>query len=583
MRHEQHEHEQHEHDESTQSTGTMSTPKPLNEVHTTALKTQVISGIAPATTEVMGTTEALDAEQTTSDVTKFLNKPGLMNDEEEMKELIQKHASEIAIQEDEDIQLKGKPKTVDIRVVMQMLQSIKLDLQQGNQAQSCEGHKQIRQMEDKLEEINKKYSMLVRDVEVGKAKHKMLAGTVSRMSQTIIELQNKLEIQEINAGKRSVILSGFEGSTKIKECKSQLHSFFEEVLGIEVTIEDLYFIGSQEPRDIVIIFLSSNHKRLIFQNIEKMKGYVNAHGKKYRFRDLLTQKQYEKQNQVKRITKWMEQQEAVDQKDVTTQKGKIYIGDQQYTKQVHPPDPTKVLQMPIENLNKVMSMKVDIGDETTVQGNSFQAFSACVDNYEQIQNIYMQIRLNNADARHIVCAWSIPGIKYYEANDGCDDEDHGMSAKILDLMLRNNITHRALYVVRHVGEKLNKNRISAYVEAASGVVEKYPYNPLTKKQQKIVEMYPTEDPQIKEKMTYAGAVKSPPKTLNPNNVANTRGKGRGNAQRGRPWNRKGGWKRGDNKREPAKKYIPRARGDTAHTTGTQPDEITEDMEQESAD
>ena len=99
----------------------------------------------------------------------------------------------------------------------------------------------------------------------------------------------------------------------------------------------------------------------------------------------------------------------------------------------------------------------------------------------------MKIRLNHADARHIVCAWSVPGTKKYMTIDGCDDDDHGCSQPIIELLKANKMTNRAIFVVRKCGKKLNEKRIPAYVDAAAAVIKKFPKNTVTGELQSITE------------------------------------------------------------------------------------------------
>ena len=178
---------------------------------------------------------------------------------------------------------KEQPQTVDIRVVVQMLEELKEQVKT----------EKYTKMEEKMQKMEKGWMDVNSKVNVCDAKQQMIARTMAHLKQTVDDLQSKLEVMDINSGKRTVVLAGFEADSKIPNCKEQLYEFFSEVMEIEVTIEDLYFIGQNNPRDIVIIMLSNNHKRAIFRNIDRIKNLTNSQGKRYIFRDLLTQNQLE--------------------------------------------------------------------------------------------------------------------------------------------------------------------------------------------------------------------------------------------------------------------------------------------------
>ena len=191
----------------------------------------------------------------------------------------------------------------------------------------------------------------------------MIIDVVSGVSDQVKEVQSRIEYMDMNTNKKAVILSGFEASEKRGICYRQLQSFFAEQMCIQVVIEDFYKIGSATPPDIVITLLSNTHKRQIFQNIDRIKNLVNSHGKKYYFRDLLTPKQNEKRKKGQYIADSESTKQLVDQEEISTGGGQIYIGDKKYVKKIQEPDPTKLLRLSISELNEIM--KTDIQKKLT--------------------------------------------------------------------------------------------------------------------------------------------------------------------------------------------------------------------------
>ena len=130
-------------------------------------------------------------------------------------------------------------------------------------------------------------------------------------------------------------------------------------MDVEIEIEDHFYIGSNEPKDAVLILKSQNDKRKMFQNADKLGDIVNENGRKYILRDYKIQKTTELSQKMQGIIEDMNQNvDDVDQEEVFIETGAIHVGDGVYQKQVVPPDPTKVLQLPMEKLDQIMTMKL---------------------------------------------------------------------------------------------------------------------------------------------------------------------------------------------------------------------------------
>ena len=291
----------------------------------------------------------------------------------------------------------------------------------------------------------------------------MMIGMMSKINDKMDELSKKFEMLEVDAAKKSVILSNFEAEENKKHCRYQLMSFFTEEIGIQVEIEEFYFIGNNEPRDIVINFLSANHKRLLFQNVRNIAHLRNSHGKKYTFRDYMTTKQNELRKTGDRIAEVVSEREPVMREDVIMDRGEIYIGTDKYEKKVSAPDPTKVLQLPLRKLNEIMSTEVQRAHVYQEKGNTFTAYTVCTNSIQEVQDAYMKIRLNHPEARHIVAAWNIPAQQDYDNADGCDDDEHGIANVLVKCLKKNEISHRAVYIVRNCGERMYGRRAPAYL------------------------------------------------------------------------------------------------------------------------
>ena len=195
-----------------------------------------------------------------------------------------------------------------------------------------------------------------------------------------------------------------------------------------------------------------------------------------------------------------------------------------------------------------------------VEQNKFVAYSLCTRNHNTVQDAYMQIRLNHAEARHIVCAWNIPDKNDYESIGWCDDEEYGAGKAVAEILEKNNVIHRVVFIVRNCGIKLKNRRIPSYVTMVTNLVQQYPDNPIAKKQQYI------STDQDKENT----ADDAPPKTYAKAAISRPlrkdypiqRGRGRGRTRRGQG-GRGGMYGRGlkthtnNQDMKPVETYIPR--------------------------
>ena len=456
----------------------------------------------------------------------------------------------------------GNHKVMDVRTVIQMFEELKVDISEKiKNVQAKEQNStatRIQEMERKLR--------------VGEAKERMIIGTMSRMQDLIGELQRKNENVEAQNAKKMVILSGFEGSQKKHVFVQQLHEFIQDEIGVKTKIEDVFFIGQGQPREVVIQFNSVTDKRDLFQNKHRIKNLVNAHGQKYFFREYRMQKQAEVKRRFQEMSDDMAEEEPVDRKDVVLKGSQIIVGEEYYVKKVVPPDPTKVLQLSMPELNRIIGSKVHAGPVLDHKGNRFTTYSIDTNSFDHIETVYMKLRLDHAAERHIVCAWNIPGKDKFHCEDGCDDDEYGAAAAMLGVLKQNKIVNRAVFIARKCGEKLGKERLACYTQLTRAVIKARPSNELSgevhhvakedENQELVEEPRVSNNPifdQLPKRMTFAGAVKNQEKQVSRKEPSRGRGAWRRGWGRGTRGGRRG---RGvgntaTNTTESKRTYIPR--------------------------
>ena len=209
------------------------------------------------------------------------------------------------------------------------------------------------------QKMNEELQKMKNEVDSLKRRNHLLCGQVSRMTQTIGDLQEKIEKIEINAGKRMVVLSGFYGHKKKYVCLKQLDDFFEKQMKIDVFVEDVFPMGDFNPPNLVITFQSMEDKRLLFRHIERIKKLENKDGQRLYFKDFLPAQINERNKREKDIL-WDNKRKPPSEriKDMAIGKNGLSANKRLYQKKVLPPDPCAMIKMPIKEIEDVLKLGV---------------------------------------------------------------------------------------------------------------------------------------------------------------------------------------------------------------------------------
>ena len=105
------------------------------------------------------------------------------------------------------------PQAMDTLAVMKMFVEIRGEIKDaGDRLQILEeGHAAEAETSKSTSNLQEK---LKKEVETLKKRNMLLSGQVCRLTQTMTELQNKIEKMEINSAKKMVVLSRFYASSK---------------------------------------------------------------------------------------------------------------------------------------------------------------------------------------------------------------------------------------------------------------------------------------------------------------------------------------------------------------------------------
>ena len=134
-----------------------------------------------------------------------------------------------------------------------------------------------------------------------------------------------------------------------------------------------------------------------------------------------------------------------------------------------------------------MSEKLTQGDQVIQDGNIFTGFTAAVSNHRQIRELYIKMKLCFPAAKHILCAYWIPGSEPHYNMDFCDDGETGSRRFLLDILKKHNMNTRVVFVTRqNAVSKIGTNRHECYVQAAKSAILKGGYNKILQLSQQLL-------------------------------------------------------------------------------------------------
>ena len=334
-----------------------------------------------------------------------------------------------------------------------------------------------------VELLQDKVKKLEDEKEENKLRIKLMSGTIQHMHQVINDLSRKVESLEVANTRKQIIISGLEiDSTKKSDIICEIESFILQEINLVVKVDDAYALGA----NYVVSFQTQQEKFLVLQNKEQLKGLLNNKDKPFYINDYFPQITNEKKRRERDIIKWNKQRQAGDRANIEYEKGQFKVDGKTYTKAVKEPQPDEVLDLSIQEYDKIEAMKIEGPYRLQEQDSIFYAYTAAVTTHMEVQNFYLCVRLKHMKARHVICAYQIQHDEFHTACDGCDDQEPGATRPILYEMRNSAIENRAFYVARYCGsQKLGAKRHDCYLNAAKLVLERNPHNKYLKIDQKF--------------------------------------------------------------------------------------------------
>ena len=308
---------------------------------------------------------------------------------------------------------------------------------------------------------------------------------MDRFEVAMKDVTQRLDNLELNNAKRAVVLTGYHTEGNRDEVLSQLYEFLSTQLHLSnITIDDFFTMGIVSPKPVVMYFQNMEDKRVIMQMKSCLKD--SPTGNNCFINDYLPASMQEKRRREKDIRTVNSKKQGENKVEIKKVKGQLSLQGNIYRKCVTTPLPSQLIQIEPQDITRILKIPTIRGQDVVKNGSIFSAYTACVSDHQEIRDLYIKLKLIQPDARHIVCAYYLPGEPEYNNCDYCDDEEHGAGRAVLELLKRQNLSNRTVFIARkYGGTKLGPERLTCYTEAAINAIQKAPHNTITDEQQEI--------------------------------------------------------------------------------------------------
>ena len=391
-----------------------------------------------------------------------------------------------------DTALLPNPKTVTLEMVYAMFQRLEQKVDALSQRQISEEKEKevcesaLQHVDSILDPVVAENKNLKGEILHIKQQNRVLTDVVTKLSENIVDIQQKIEGLDIVNAKKCATISNFYTGKDKQERLDDLYNFFLDYLQVEIGIDEVAAINDNNPPTLLLTFQTIEDKRLLFNQKGLLRNFKNKDGTKIyinQYTPAATNEKKRREQDIFTANKHM----GKEQLSMEFVRGNLQIQGSTYKKRVLPPTPNELINITPSDLSYIMSLSIGQGDNIMQDGNIFKGYTAPVSNYTEIRNLYIKMKLCFPSAKHIVCAYYIPGKELHYNCDYSDDGEYGAGRQILKVMTDSNLISRVIFVTRMAGSvKMGPARHECYMEAAKSAVIKNGYNTKTRTHQQVV-------------------------------------------------------------------------------------------------
>ena len=342
---------------------------------------------------------------------------------------------------------------------------------------ASEATEQVMTSHSESEEIKK----MKEELTLYKQKTEILTQVCERFHVQVNDLTQKIENIELNNARKALIITGLSiASTKKNDMIQEVADFLEQTIDVQVQIDDIYTIGLHPPKPIVLSLPTFQQKQVILNNKSKLQSYEPAKVFINEYVPTITQ---EKRRREKEIVSAAEQSEL----EVNYVKGKIQIQGQVFKSPISVPSPKDLVNLSTQELQMIQKLNIKKGTQIQQENNIFTPYIAKVNTYQQIRYCYIKMKIIEPMARHIPCAYVIPGAEKHYTNAFLDDEEPGSGRVLYQALKRADLVGYVVFVARkYGGTKIGPDRFTNYYKALAQMLQ----IPLTRDNKKMTNPKP---------------------------------------------------------------------------------------------
>ena len=136
---------------------------------------------------------------------------------------------------------------------------------------------------------------------------------------------------------------------------------------------------------------------------------------------------------------------------IKMRKGGIMVNNEVLKPAISPPSNADVLNLSQEELEAVKAIKIINGSEHVEKGSEFTSHVVKVKSTNEVLNAYQKMRIKNADASHIICAYWLDNPIGPYRQQVIDDHDYGLGRAALKVLKEKDVINSCAFIVRFYG------------------------------------------------------------------------------------------------------------------------------------
>lgn len=335
------------------------------------------------------------------------------------------------------------------------------------------------------------------DIEGLKQHYEDLSEKYDSLNITVILLQDKklsyFEDRVVELTKHSmkdnIVVSGVpERRPTGNHSETELISFVNRNLDIQLGPADIKRAHRMGPRKLddkgqvathrpLVAKLGEKIKDSVMGNVRKLKGKKGPDGKAVflctQEPEAITEKRKQLNYRFRQIKKRYHDDKPEGSKaEVTIRGDDVYVNNNLMKRKVQVPSVEDVINIPPDERKQLRRMSIKRTDNFTEKGSVFYAYSKKVNCFADVRSAYRKLKLQDAHADDIMCAFSVKDEFNVQVQEMMDDREHGASPRILSAIQKGNHTNVAVFVVRLFdGKHIGGKRFQCITDAAEAALK----------------------------------------------------------------------------------------------------------------